>query len=576
MKKVLAILLAMAMLLALTACGGAAGSAAPAAEASASEAAPAEEAAAEEAAPAEEAGSAAEAAPAEEAGSAAEVPAEEAEPVNVIEYPLEGNPSFTYTVIMRNNVLAMLGDDDFSVTSAYKGICEATGCDIEFVALGEATANEKININMASGDMTDFSVSVGNYAWNMSGAIEEGVLFDFTPYLEEYCPSYKALLDNDEDIRAAATNPDGTISMFVSQAAPVQDKGMIIRQDWLDDLGLEKPTNREDLEEVLKAFKSEKGATMPILTNSGRETGLSHSFNMVFAGLNGVSYQLTEPNGKEVIANFASENGIEYLMYLHHLYEEGLIIDDFMSTGREQGNWESSYYGGKCGVWADGFRELDPANRANAEDPNYRVSALAMTDYECHVSDKSTASMMGQVFLTSACEDIENAMRLMNWCYTEEGIRNNLYGQEGDGYVLEDGKVVLTEKITNNPNGWSLNNALNWYGAQQWLPTCVTLEHWRLISAPESFEALEYFTDAYGDKSMKLPASVALSADDTTEYYSLASDVGTLFAESATKVVTGQLDEAGYRAVIEQAKGMGLDRMTELYQAAYDKYLEEN
>ena len=40
--------------------------------------------------------------------------------------------------------------------------------------------------------------------------------------------------------------------------------------------------------------------------------------------------------------------------------------------------------------------------------------------------------------------------------------------------------------------------------------------------------------------------------------------------------VTGQLDEAGYRAVIEQAKGMGLDRMTELYQAAYDKYLEEN
>ena len=573
MKRTLALILTLAMLAALCACGGAAGSAASAAEASASEAAAsAAEAPAEAAAPVEEA-PAEEAAPAEEEASAEEAPVEEAEPVNVIEYPLEGNPSFTYTVIMRNNVLAMLGDDDFSVTSAYKGICEATGCDIIFTALGEATASEKINISMASGDMTDFTVSVGTYAWNMVGAIEEGILFDFTPYLEEYCPCYKALLDKDEDIRAAATNADGTVSMFVSQAAPVQDKGMIIRQDWLDDLGLEKPTNREDLEEVLKAFKTEKGASMPILTNSGLETGLSHSFNMVFAGLNGVSYQLTEPNGEEVIANFASENGIEYLLYLHHLYEEGLITDDFMSTGREQGNWESSYYGGKCGVWADGFRELDPANRANAEDPNYLVSPLAMTDYECHVSDKSTASMMGQVFLTAACEDIENAMRLMNWCYTEEGIRNNLYGQEGDGYVLEDGKVVLTENVTNNPNGWSLNNALNWYGAQQWLPTCVTLDHWGLISAPESFEALEYFTEAYGDKTMKLPASVTLSADDTSEYYSLASDVGTLFAESATKVVTGQLDEAGYRQVIEDARGMGLDRMTELYQAAYDDYL---
>ena len=576
MKKVLAILLAMAMLLALTACGGAAGSAAPAAEASASEAAPAEEAAAaEEAAPAEEAAAAEEAAPAEEAASAEEAEAP-AEPVNTVEYPLEGEPSFTFTVIMRNNVLAMLGDDDFSVTSAYQGLCEGTGCDITFNALGEATANEKINISMASGDMTDFTVNIGSYAWNMTGAVEEGILFDFTPYLEECAPNYKALLDTDEDIAAAATNPDGTVTMFVSQAAPVQDKGIVIRQDWLDDLKMDKPTNREDLEEVLRAFQSEKGATMPILTNSGLETGLSHSFNVNFAGLNGINYQLTEPNGKEVVANFASENFIDYIMYLNHLYDEGLIIDDFMSTGREQGNWETSFYSGKCGVWADGYRELDPQNRSNAEDPNYRLSPMALTDYECHVSDVSTASMNGQVFLTSACEDIEDAMKVMNWCYTEDGIRNGLYGMEGDGYVVEDGKVQLTDNILNNPNGWSVNNALNWYGAQQWLPTCASMEYYSLICAPESYEGLEFWTEAYGDKSMKLPSAVALSADDTTEYYSLASDVLTLFSESAIKVVTGQLDEDGYRKVIEDARGMGLDRMTELYQAAYDKYLEEN
>ena len=573
MKRTLALILTLAMLAALCACGGAAGSAAPA-ESAASVAASAEEAPAEAAAPAEEAPTE-EAAPAEEEASVEEeAPVEEAEPINVIEYPLEGNPTFTYTVIMRNNVLAMLGDDDFSVTSAYRGLCEGTGANIEFNALGEATASEKINISLAGGDMTDFSVAIGTYAWNMTGAIEEGILFDFTPYLEDCAPNYKALLDNDEDIRAAATNPDGSVSLFVTQAAPVQDKGIVIRQDWLDDLGMEKPTNREDLEEVLKAFKTEKGASMPILTNTGLETGLAPSFNVVFAGLNGVNFQLTEPNGKEVIANFASENCIEYLLYCRHLYEEGLITDDFMSTGREQGNWETSYYSGKCGVWADGFRELDPANRANADDPNYRVAPMALTDYECHVSDVSTASMMGQVYLTAFCDDIENAMKVMNWCYTEEGIRNGLYGEEGEGYVIgDDGKVQLTENITNNPNGWSVNNALNFYGGQQWLPTCASMEYYSLICAPESYEGLEFWTEAYGDKAMKLPSAVALDSEDTTEFYSLASDVLTLFSESAIKVVTGQLDEAGYRQVIEDAKGMGLDRMTELYQAAYDDYL---
>ena len=117
------------------------------------------------------------------------------------------------------------------------------------------------------------------------------------------------------------------------------------------------------------------------------------------------------------------------------------------------------------------------------------------------------------------------------------------------------------------------NNALNFYGGQQWLPTCASLEYYGLICAPESYEGLEFWTEAYGDKAMKLPSAVALDSEDTTEFYSLASDVLTLFSESAIKVVTGQLDEAGYRQVIEDAKGMGLDRMTELYQAAYDDYL---
>ena len=47
----------------------------------------------------------------------------------------------------------------------------------------------------------------------------------------------------------------------------------------------------------------------------------------------------------------------------------------------------------------------------------------------------------------------------------------------------------------------------------------------------------------------------------------------TLFSEGAVRVVTGDLDEAGYRSLIQDAEGMGLTRMTELYQEAYDAYL---
>lgn len=553
MKKTLALLLALAMLLGLCACGDTAASTTESpAESVASEAAteeqPAEEAAAEEA-------------PAEEAAAA-------------ISYPLEDATTFTLTAILRNNVLQMLGDDDFSVTSAYQGLTEGTGCTIEFNMLGEATANEKINIALASGDLTDLYTNLGTYGTNQTGAVADGILFDLVPYMEECAPDYKAMLEADIDLNSSATNPDGTITSFVSQAADIVSKGILIRQDWLDKLGMEIPTNREALEEVLKAFQTEMGATMPILVNDGLESGLHSTFNVSFAGLRSVDYMLTEPNGSEVVACFASENFIEYILYLNHLYNEGLVTDDFMSTGREFGNWESSYYSGKCGVWSDGFRELDPANRSNADDPDYMVSPFYLTDYECHVSDRSTVSMDGILFLTTACEEPEVAIKMINYCYTEAGRRNNNYGKEGDGYTVnDDGSISLTENLTNNANGWSINNALTWYGAAQWLPTCVDMEYYELIGAKESIDGIKYWTEAYGDKSMKLPTGVSLTTDANSEFNELAGDILTLFSESAVKVITGNLDEAGYRAAIEDAKGMGLDRMTELYQEAYDAYL---
>lgn len=494
------------------------------------------------------------------------------EPVSGVEYPLEGNHSFTLTATLRNNVLQVLGDSDFSVTSAYRGLAEATGCTIEFNMLGEATAEEKTNIMLASGDMTDFYTGVGTYGTNLTGAINDGILFDFTPYLEECAPDYLAMLNSDEDVLASATNADGTISKFVGQAADIVQKGLLIRQDWLDDLNLEAPKSREELEDILHAFQSEKGAANPILVNFGLESGLTGTFNVAYAGIRSMDYQLTEPDGTDVVACFASDNFIEYLVYLNHLYNDGLITDDFMSTGREYGNWESSYYSGKCGVWSDGYRELDPANRSNADDPNYMVSALTLTDYDCHVAERSTVTQNGTLYLTTACQEPEIAIKMMNYCYTEEGRRNGLYGIEGEGYTLDGDQIVLSDGILNNPD-WSINNALLLYGADQWMPTCVDIGYYELVGAAEAISGIEYWTETGGDKSMRLPAGVTLSAEASTEFNNFASDVLTLFSEGASRVITGDLDEAGYRALIEDANGMGLTRMTELYQTAYDEYL---
>ena len=65
-----------------------------------------------------------------------------------------------------------------------------------------------------------------------------------------------------------------------------------------------------------------------------------------------------------------------------------------------------------------------------------------------------------------------------------------------------------------------------------------------------------------------------LNAEEMTEVFTLMADCLSLFSQNAAKVILGDLDEAGYRAVIDNAMGMGLERITELYQNAYDRYME--
>ena len=358
MKKyrVLSVFLAVALLLALCACGGTAASSAPADSNPAPVSAEAPE---NEPVTLPETGSEH---PVDVESAAESIPAQEAEPAVTIEYPIPDGDVFSMISITRRNSIEALGDNSYTATPVYEKFAEATGCGLDVSMLGEATANEKINIMMASGDLPDiFNMTVSQYDSNLMGAVSDGILLDMAPLLEENAPDYNAFLNADTELHDSAYNADGTLCQFVGSNVPVVTKGLLIRQDWLDKLNMQAPTTFDELTQVLEAFKNEMGATMPLLTNFDCETGLTPFFNVNFAGFRSVGYQLTAPGSNEVVCTYASEGFINYLNYLHELNQKGILTEDFMSTGREYGNWESSYYSGAAGVWADNCKELDPS-----------------------------------------------------------------------------------------------------------------------------------------------------------------------------------------------------------------------
>lgn len=232
-KRLFALLLAAAMLLALCACGG--GTSSAEAPASAAET----EAAAETAAPASAAP-----APVAPAASTEESAAEPVVPANSVEYPIPGDHTLTMVGVMRMNAAEALNGGTYTETPPYDAMKEATGVSLDMELLAESTYSEKMNLMMASGDLPDmFSQTAAQYDNNMMAGIEDGILIDMADLLEENAPDYKALLDSDPKFSAGVYNTDGSISQFCGRSISRVSQGLLIRQDWLNDLNMEAPKN---------------------------------------------------------------------------------------------------------------------------------------------------------------------------------------------------------------------------------------------------------------------------------------------------------------------------------------------
>ena len=565
-KKLLSLLLAASLLAALCACGSPAASAGSAPESkAASEAAPASEAPAPESTPAD-------ASTPEEESSTTEVT-----PAVTIEYPIPGEHTFTMVSVLRMNAAEAMGDKTYSDTPPHEAMKEATGVSIDFNLLGESTYSEKMNLMMASGDLPDmFGQTVSQYDSNLLSAIEDNILLDMEPLLADNAPDYKALLDSDPDFAAGVYNTDGSICQFAGRCIDRVSQGLLIRGDWLEDLGLEAPKNFDELTEVLRAFKTEKGAANALLVNFECDSGLAPFFNTSFMGFRGVGYQRVAPESDELVCSYASEGFIDYLNYLHSLFSEGIITDDFMTTGKEYGNWESSYYSGKCGVWQDDCKYTDPAFRENGNDPNWKAVPFALSDIDVHVTMSNVVAINGKLFITTACQEPEVAMQYVNYCYTAPGKDLVAFGVEDLTYTKDaDGKISYTDLMIKNPDGMSFDIANVYYTCAQWLPTDQQQQFLDLQYCPEATAAYQLWTEEYGDNSMLIPSACTLDAEEMTEYFNLAGDVLTAFTEAASRVVTGDLTEDDYRKTISDLESAGLGRMDDIYAGAYARYMDE-
>ena len=115
--------------------------------------------------------------------------------------------------------------------------------------------------------------------------------------------------------------------------------GLVIRKDWLDELGLDVPETYDELHDVLKAFKDKYNCSSAIyMNNNCTITTLTEGYNVATynvsgsggAGGSGSSLPYYVEDGV-VKCSFIEDGYRDYLTMIHDWYEEGLMDSDFVS-----------------------------------------------------------------------------------------------------------------------------------------------------------------------------------------------------------------------------------------------------
>jgi putative aldouronate transport system substrate-binding protein len=586
MKKTLALLLALTLVLGLfAACGS---TTTETTETTAETSAAAETTAQEETAAASEApASETPAASTEEAAAPAEeeeeAPAEE-ETARVIEMPLT-DETVTLSYYMRFNPQVLDWCQDFSDNLFYSTLEELSNVHIDFMLMHPSMFTEQFNLQMASQDYCDIYCEAGSgYTGGYDQAVDDEVFVDLTPLLEEYAPDYWAILNEDpENLRAGSTD-EGRV-VFISQVyepyAPC-NYGPQIRADWAEALGFDPAEilTYDDYEAYLEAAYNEYGATAQ-LTNSGMP-----EFTYLAAGYDtsanfGDSMESTLPwyQIDGVVHMAALEDGFkEYVTMLADWYDRGLIYSDFMSTdSKGSGGADITLVAtGQSSMWWSENNYLT-TYQSTATDPDFAVAAIhdavkeegqqlhfAQTNYD----RMSTSSAC---VISTACEYPEIALSWLNYRYTEEGAMLANWGVEGVSYEMVDGEPVFTDLITNNDEGMTATLAQFRYMLQN--TVCLTSVASQQQGLNDEQLAMVDVWMADKDNSYAMPSSLTLTSDESDDYNRIASDIITFCQENFLKFITGDKPLSDLDDFVATLKSMGIEEAMAIQQSALDRYM---
>lgn len=338
---------------------------------------------------------------------------------------------------------------------AYDLIREKLGINLEYVIIPPAGDGEaKVNAAAAANDLPDiFQITTANntdrdalyryYELGLLAPVDD--MFPMMPVRTENYYNNEILLD--------LMTFDGSVYGLPQPPIIPKREGFVIRQDWLDALGLEAPTTPEELVEVATAF-----TTQDPDGNGQNDTygigafiegpGLGRRFDYLF-GAYGVLdlWNFVDATPDKFELNVRDPQYYEAMKVMVALNEAGVIDPDWPTLGKDE--FRARWKQGRFGIMWEDFAALTNKSNYAPFDENFPEGSWtplpALTGPEGEAYYGLYQGNFSIFAVSKAAEDDgkkEAIARLLEWIATD-GYYLLGFGEEGVNFNLDD-KGFLT------------------------------------------------------------------------------------------------------------------------------------
>lgn len=469
-----------------------------------------------------------------------------------------------------------------------KKIEELTGIDLVIISPPEGDDGTFFNTIVASGDWPDiFRSEFKTYPGGVAGAIDDGVLLEWNPLVEQYMPNFITKIAGlGEKVYKHLVNDDGKYIRLGCWLDPpvldgVQHCGMVIRKDLLDKLGLEVPKTVEELTNVLRAFK-----------DSGMKTpfALAALMSYLNTGSNAVTgpwnvainnYMIGEEDS--IYYSRTSDRYKEAMLSLNQWYSEGLIDRDFIN--RTPDDAKKLVIAGDAGVCVVGNWETSEMLKlGKIENENFEIIGLPLMRLEdpeqvLNIGGKrENGTDTGAWQISATCKNQRLAAKFIDWLYTDEAVLLTTFGvgDLGDGnttyYQGEDGRYYFSDFMMNNPD-WDFNTLRGFHTIQDFQS-----------EYHNDFIAWQYDTDIQRQcwdawryhltNDELIPLTISRTMDEGRTFSSNQNEIETYSDEMIYKFICGELSiDDTWDDYISTLESLGLQENIDIQTAAYQRWL---